>query len=52
MMYVKYPMSHQKFSSVHVVFHNHFKRDRHLIGSETSKAQRSAAFAEWKTLAG
>jgi putative transposase len=42
----------QKFSSVHAAFHNHFNQDRHLISRETSKAQRSAPLAEWKTLAG
>ena len=42
----------QKFSSVHTAFHNHFNQDRHLISRETYKAQRSAALAEWKTLAG
>ena len=42
----------QKFSSVHAAFHNHFNQHRHLISRETYKAQRSAALAEWKTLAG
>ena len=42
----------QKFSSVHAAFHNHFNQDRHLISRETYKAQRAAALAEWKTLAG
>ncbi|WP_425992996.1 IS6 family transposase [Brevundimonas sp. TWP2-3-2] len=41
----------QKFSSVHAAFHNHFNQDRHLISRETYKAQRSAALAEWQTLA-
>jgi len=41
----------QKLSSVHAAFHNHFNQDRHLISRETYKAQRSAALAEWKTLA-
>ncbi|WP_370238690.1 DDE-type integrase/transposase/recombinase, partial [Brevundimonas sp.] len=41
----------QKFSSVHAAFHNHFNQDRHLISRETYKAQRSAAMAEWQTLA-
>jgi hypothetical protein len=30
---------------------NTSNQDRHLISRETYKAQRSAAFAEWKTLA-
>jgi len=42
----------QKFNSVHAAFHNHFNQDRHLISRGTYKAQRSAALAEWKTLAG
>jgi putative transposase len=42
----------QKFSSVHAAFHNHFNQDRHLISRDDFKARRSAAFAEWKTLAG
>ena len=42
----------QKFSSVHPAFYNRFNQDRHLISRETYKAQRSAALAEWKTLAG
>ena len=41
----------QKFSSVHAAFHNHFNQDRHLISREHYKAQRSAALAEWRTLA-
>jgi len=42
----------QKFSSVHAAFHNPFNPDRHLISRDDFKARRSAAFAEWKTLAG
>ncbi len=42
----------QKFSSVHAAFHNHFNQDRHLISTEQYKARRSAALAEWNTLAG
>ena len=42
----------QTFSSVHAAFHNPFNQDRHLISRETYKAQRAAALAEWKTLAG
>jgi putative transposase len=41
----------QNFSSVHAAFHNHFNQDRHLISRETYKARRSAALAEWLTLA-
>ena len=42
----------QKFSSVHAAFHNHFNQDRHLISRDDYKARRSAALAEWQTLAG
>ncbi len=41
----------QKLGSVHAAFHSHFNQDRHLIGRETCKAHRSAALAEWKSLA-
>ena len=42
----------QKFSSVHADFHNHFNQDHHLISRDDYKARRSAALAEWQTLAG
>ena len=41
----------QKFSSVHASFHNHFNQERHLTSRETYKQNRSAALAEWRTLA-
>ncbi|MBE7218347.1 MAG: IS6 family transposase [Caulobacteraceae bacterium] len=41
----------QKFSSVHASFHNHFAQERHLTDRDTFKANRSAALAEWRTLA-
>jgi len=41
----------QKFSAVHAAFHNHFNQDRHLISRDDYKDRRSAALAEWKTLA-
>ncbi len=41
----------QKFSSVHAAFRNRFNQDRHLIIRDDFKTRRSAAFAEWKTLA-
>ena len=41
----------QKFSSVHASFHNHFSQQRHLTSRETYKQNRSAALAEWRTLA-
>jgi putative transposase len=40
----------QKFASVHDAFHNHFNKERHLIGRDSFKDQRSAALAEWKSL--
>jgi putative transposase len=41
----------QKFSSVHAAFHNHFAQERHLTSRETYKQNRSAALAEWNSLA-
>ena len=41
----------QKFSAVHAAFNNHFNQDRHLISRDDYKDRRSAALAEWKTLA-
>ncbi len=41
----------QKFNGVHAAFHNHFNLERHLISRLNFKAQRSAALAEWKSLA-
>ncbi len=41
----------QKFSAVHASFHNHFNQDRHLTDRDQFKHRRSAALAEWRTLA-
>ena len=41
----------QKFSAVHASLHNHFATERHLAGRDQMKANRSAALAEWRTLA-
>lgn len=41
----------QKFASVHASFHNHFNAERHLVDRQTFKARRSAALAEWQSLA-
>ena len=41
----------RKFASVHASFHNHFNSERHLVDRETFKTRRSAALAEWQTLA-
>ncbi len=41
----------QKFVSVHASFHNHFNQERHLVDRQTYKLRRSAALAEWQSLA-
>jgi putative transposase len=41
----------QKFSSVHASVHNHFNQERHLTSRQTYKQNRSAALAEWRSLA-
>lgn len=41
----------QKFSSVHASVHNHFNQERHLTSRQTFKQNRSAALAEWQSLA-
>ena len=41
----------QKFASVHASVHNLFNEERHLVSREEYKARRSAALAEWETLA-
>lgn len=41
----------QKFASVHANIDNHFALERHLIDRQTFKKRRSAALAEWKSLA-
>jgi len=41
----------QKFASVHASLHNHFASERNLIGRQTYKERRSAALAEWQSLA-
>ena len=42
----------QQFASVHATFHNHFNQERTLVSRETYKERRSAALAEWRTVAG
>jgi putative transposase len=42
----------QKFASVHTNVHNHFSLERHLVDRQTFKERRSAALAEWQSLAG
>lgn len=41
----------QKFASVHASVHNLFNLERQLVDRETYKARRSAALAEWQSLA-
>jgi len=41
----------QKFSSVHAQVHNLFNQERHLISRELYRERRSAALAEWQSLA-
>ena len=41
----------QKFASVHANVHNHFSAERHLVDRKTYKTRRSAALAEWQSLA-
>ncbi|MEO9131078.1 MAG: IS6 family transposase [Sphingomonas sp.] len=41
----------QKFASVHANVHNHFNLERHIVDRETFKERRSAALAEWQSLA-
>lgn len=41
----------QKFASIHASVHNHFSQERHLVDRQTYKTRRSAALAEWQSLA-
>ena len=41
----------QKFASVHASITNHFNQERHLIDRRTYRERRSAALAEWQSLA-
>ena len=41
----------QKFATVHVGLHNHFNSERHLVDRQTYMLRRSAALAEWQSLA-
>jgi putative transposase len=41
----------QKFSSVHAPVHDHFNQERHLISRDLYRERRSAALAEWRSLA-
>ena len=41
----------QKFTSVHATLHNLFDQERHLVSREIYKERRSAALAEWQSIA-
>jgi putative transposase len=41
----------QQFASTHATFHNHFQSERHLVSRQIYRERRSAALAEWRTLA-
>jgi putative transposase len=41
----------QKFGAVHGQIHNHFNSERHLVSRQIYKQRRSAALAEWRTIA-
>ncbi|BBD98795.1 IS6 family transposase [Sphingobium amiense] len=41
----------QKFASVHANLHNHFSLERHLVNRKTYRERRSAALAEWWSIA-
>ena len=41
----------QKFASVHANVHNRFNLERHIVDRQTFKQRRSAALAEWQSLA-
>ena len=41
----------QKFASVHANAHNHLNLERHIVDRKTFKERRSAALAEWQSLA-
>lgn len=41
----------QKFASVHAKISNHLNHERHIVDRQTFKVCRSAALAEWHSLA-
>ena len=41
----------QQLASTHAAFHNHFNQERHLVSRDLYRERRSAALAEWQTLA-
>ena len=41
----------QKFASVHAQVHNHFNQERTLVSREIYKQRRTAALAEWRSVA-
>ena len=51
MLRFKQMRSLRKFASVHASLQNHFAQEHRLVDRTTSKERRSAALAEWQTLA-
>jgi len=45
------PTTLQKFASSQASVHNHFNRERHLTSRKVYKEVRSAALADWRSLA-
>ena len=41
----------QKFVAIHASVSNHFNSERHLVDRQTYRTRRSAALAEWRSLA-
>jgi putative transposase len=41
----------QKFASVHASVHNLFNSERHLVDRQNCRERRSAALAEWQSIA-
>ncbi len=41
----------QEFASVYANVHNHFNFERHIVDRQTFKRRRSAALANWQSLA-
>lgn len=44
-------LSLQKFAAVHAAVHSHFNLERHLLRHQTYKLRRSAALAQWASIA-
>lgn len=53
LMYVRFalPLRNVEDLSVHASLHNHFNSERHIVDRQTFRTRRSAALAEWQSLA-